>query len=170
MPSPTRRSPLRLSLVADTRSEAERQTEGVRWLRSQGYAVDLVGQGRRPFPCAKCRQMVFPTGEVGNTAGVADTHVNHPKRWQSPLIELPVEWKKCPDPGTEKGRRTKWFSDRPEQEARYNAGRIVVVWDLPSLAVALARFEIDVLGIEPLPLVAALVADHEERQRRAATA
>lgn len=163
-------APLRLSMPADTRTEAQRQTEGVKWLRSMGYNVDLVGQSRRPTQCpnTKCRTMVFPKGDVGNTVGVADTKINHPKRWQSPLIEMPIEWKDCPDPGTEKGRHAQWFKsgERKEQEARFLAGRIVVVWDLLSLAQAVARFETDVLDIELDPMMAALIAQHAPKAAR----
>lgn len=132
--SPSRRGVLNLHSPKDTRSEAERQAEGVAWLEKHGYTVLLIGQGRKGSSCSKCGQWNVPTGYVGNSPGNPDTLVTHDKYPEG--VGLLQEWK-----NGENGERRK---EQAELEARK---RIVVVWNLPSMMKALWRFERRILPL-----------------------
>jgi hypothetical protein len=123
-----RRSPLNLHAPKDTRSEAERQAEGVAWLRAHGYTVIELGKGRKGVRCRDCGTFAVPTGWQGNDPGAPDTVVTRDS-WPASCALL-LEWK-----DGEKGARTK---EQAELEA---AGRIAVVWDLRTCLMAVYAFE-----------------------------
>jgi hypothetical protein len=150
-----RRSPLNLHAPKDTRSEAERQAEGVAWLRAHGYTVLEVGKGRKGVTCRSCGAFSFPTGWQGNDPGVSDTLITRDS-W--PLgCALMLEWK-----DGEKGQRTK------EQAALEAAGRIWVVWDLRTCLAAVYTFEWDDPRITPNPEVRGWLISHGGLGREAA--
>lgn len=153
---PRKSAPLYLRTVQDTRTEAERMDAGCALLARCGYDVLRIGQSRQAAICHKCtrenrgkfvRIKCKTCGSDGfspstqSTAGTPDTMVSR-DCWPWGTW-LGIEWKAGP-----KGERTK---EQKELEAR---GRIVVVWDDQSVADAVCRYERDVIGIAPAPMLA----------------
>ena len=153
-----RRSPLTLRAPQDDRTEAERQAEGVSWLRSLGYRVIETDTHRGGATCGKCsraqKRKVMAACPIchapcwspttGADAGLEDTSVQHPRWPGRPVPSMPVEWKRGPR-----------APRRPAQIERERLGEIVIAWDRHSLAAAaVVEFERG-LGIAPLAEVEA---------------
>lgn len=145
LPASTRRPPLYLHQPKDERPEDLRQTEGISFLQAHGYEVDEIAKTRKGTVC-KCGQFVTPKGYQGTTPGTPDTAISHPRYPGDPRIVLTIEWKKRPWTTTAKP-----LDEREEEQLRrLQCGRNAGAWDLPSLCLAVTRFESS-LGIEPLP-------------------
>jgi hypothetical protein len=145
LPASTRRPPLFLHAPKDERDEASRQTEGITFLESHGYEVDEVAKTRKGTVC-KCGQFVTPKGYQGTTPGTPDTAISHPRYPGTPRVVLTIEWKKRPWTVDSKP-----LDDREEEQLRrLQCGRNAGAWDLPSLCLAVTRWESS-LGIDPLP-------------------
>lgn len=144
-PKPSeRKPPLYLHAPKDERDEASRQTEGTNFLKAHGYEVDEIAKTRKGTVC-KCGQFVTPKGYQGTTPGTPDTAISHPRYPGEPRVVLTVEWKKRPWTTD-----TKPLDEREEEQLRrLQCGRNAGAWDLPSLCLAVTRFESS-LGIEPL--------------------
>jgi hypothetical protein len=167
----TRRSPLKLTEPKDDRTEAQRQAEGVAWLRGLGYTVIETDTHRGKAICGKCSrsqkrrvETQCPTCHgpgfsptTGADAGLADTEVQDARRWPGvPAVTLNVEWKA----GASAPRRE-------AQALREARGEIVVVWDLPSLAGAIFAFE-DSLKLEVHAEVLAYLIRHRRIEAQGA--
>ncbi len=155
-----RRSVLRLSGPKDERNEAARLADGCAALESldesnRGYSVMRVGQGRAAAICHQCSRAEGRMVRIqckrcnsagyapstNSTAGVPDTLIFR-RDWPANTL-MAVEWKDGPS-----GKRT------PEQVKLEAAGRIIVVWDTPSLFAAVQAFEEADARIIPHPALA----------------
>jgi hypothetical protein len=120
--------------LADERDEAERQAEGVGWLRENGYTVLEIGQSRARVTCPGCQHPFFPTGYQGNTPGTPDTLITHDDYPEA--CGLLMEWKTGPRADV-----------RKEQKELARRQRVTIVWNLAMCLTALVRFE-NHLGVE----------------------
>ena len=137
-PAPVkRRSPLTLKPDKDTRSEAQKQSEAVAWLKQRGYTVLVTGAFVKKMACEKCGHWQFPHTGFGNSPGVPDLLISH-TRWGKRVFS-PLEFKR-----DEKSDR------KPEQVALVDAGLSVFVWSLPMALQSVYEVEVS-MGVEPLP-------------------
>jgi hypothetical protein len=145
-PKPSeRRPPLYLHAPKDERDEASRQSEGAAFLINLGYWVDDNAKTRKGSKCDGCGKFNYPRGYQGTTPGKADMSISH-KNWPGdPKVVLDIEWKARPWTVDSKPKDER----EEEQLRRLQCGRNAGAWDLPSLCLAVTRFE-ESLGIEPL--------------------
>lgn len=165
-PTTARRPRLKLTHPRDERTEAQRMDAGLSWLRSLGYGVLRVGQGRAAAICHACSRQAGRLVQIhcvrcgsrgfapstNSTAGTPDSFVY---REDYPVgTMLGMEWKDGP-----RGQRT---TEQAQLEA---SGRIVVVWDEASMAEAVVCFEA-AIGVTSHPdlIECALKAQPSERK------
>ncbi len=156
-----RRGPLTLREPKDKRTEAERQKQGVEFLRDLGYWVDEICRTRVGQHCQKCGAYVPPAaGYNGTDPGVSDTKVSHPHWPGNPIPELAIEWKKrvfipgITKPGDER---------EATQLKRIEQNRSRAAWNLQTLCDALSQFE-DSIGLTSDPEILRHCTKKEESQ------
>jgi hypothetical protein len=145
-PCKPRRGVLSLKPDADARSEKMKQAEAISWLKDRGYVVLVAGQFKQRMRCTACSVWQWASGGYGNSKGLPDVWVSHP-RWGK-RVWTPLEYKQ-----DEKSER------KPEQVALVESGLSVFVW---SLSMALqAVYEVEVsLGVEPHPELVGWLTRH----------
>jgi hypothetical protein len=141
-----RRGVLAMKPDKDTRSEKQKQQESISWLKDRGYVVLVAGQFKQRMRCSACSVWQWASGGYGNSKGLPDVWVSHP-RWGKRVF-APLEFKQ-----SEKAER------KPEQVELVESGLSVFVWSLSMALQSVYEVELS-LGVDPHPELVGWLTRH----------